>query len=257
LNEKKEIDNKQDIQKTVKGFSLHEKDLLLTEATPLIQATNNNNLLEVQKLIKEGVDVNKDIGGYGGTSGLMPLMVAAQNANIKIMKELIHAGANVNERAWVDQPHAGKPVLWYAIDNGLPEAVNILIENGANPNAYTENPIIVEKRPQTNIRNLPLISAAINSHKSISIIKKLIVTGADVNQKGVVGDWTPLMVAAYRGYTDAVKELLKAGADPSLKNSQDSGWIWYRYGRTALDYAKEQGHKDIVQILQNQALSAR
>jgi len=104
-------------------------------------------------------------------------------------------------------------------------------------------PIIDPKERYTNVRNLPLLSAAINRRASIDIIRALIAGGADLNQKALWVGWTPLMVAAYCGYTDAVEALLKAGADASLENKED-GY------RTPLDYATDGEHKDIIQMLQ-------
>jgi ankyrin repeat protein len=50
------------------------------------------------------------------------------------------------------------------------------------------------------------------------------------------------MLAASSGNTDLVKELLTRGADVSGKYAQT--------GQTALTLAKDNGHDDIVQLLQ-------
>ena len=52
--------------------------------------------------------------------------------------------------------------------------------------------------------------------------------------------WTALMYASLFGYIEIVKELIKAGVD-----------IKDRYGDTALDWAKDEGHNDIVELLRN------
>ena len=51
-----------------------------------------------------------------------------------------------------------------------------------------------------------------------------------------------------KGNFEAIKELLKAGADKTLKNYRDGG-------RLATDYAREQGHMDIVALLEDNRLS--
>lgn len=56
-----------------------------------------------------------------------PLKVAAQNGNIEQMKEYIRRGADVNEKDSV----GGYPIM-YAAFKGNKEAVNLLIENGAD-----------------------------------------------------------------------------------------------------------------------------
>ncbi|HZI27361.1 MAG TPA: ankyrin repeat domain-containing protein [Gemmatimonadaceae bacterium] len=53
---------------------------------------------------------------------------------------------------------------------------------------------------------------------------------------------TTLMFAADAGHIDTVKELLQRGADV---DRVDTG------GRTALDFARERGHEDIVALLQS------
>lgn len=171
-----------------------------------------------------------------------PLMKAAGKGNICKMKKLIAKNANVNAVAWRSQPHGGKPVLRYAIDSGSTKAVKLLIDAGADVNEFTECPFIHSTRKQANERNLFLLAAAINSCASIGIIRKLINGGADVNKGSIMGDLTPLMIASYRGHSKVVKELLKAGADKTIKNIQDGK-------RSAIDYAREQGHADIIKIL--------
>ena len=50
---------------------------------------------------------------------------------------------------------------------------------------------------------------------------------------------TALMCASYQNYPDVVRELLKAGADPT-----------YEYaGTTSRDLAEQQGNREIVKIL--------
>jgi len=58
-------------------------------------------------------------------------------------------------------------------------------------------------------------------HNDPAAVGKLIAGGADVNQLDPNGD-APLVMAAYRGHTDIVRQLLDAGADlaavdPSMK----------------------------------------
>lgn len=170
-----------------------------------------------------------------------PLMQAVINQDIEHIKQLIKAGEDVNAVAYRDWPHGGKPVLRYAIDTHSWEIVRILLEAHANPNNFTESPLISENRT-SNVRNISLLSHAINSHAPLTIITELITFGAHLDgSPKICGDWSALMIAAYRGYTEAVILLLDKGADILAINSTD--------GKTALDYAKEQKHTDIIEIL--------
>lgn len=218
-----------------------------TKESELIVAAQKGDLLAVKKALETGADVNWAPMWGEGVRGGTALMKAASKGNTEIMKVLIDAGAEVSEIEGRDQPHAGKPVLRFAIESGSPEAVRMLIKAGARLNEFTEDPILrTHGFHKANARNIPLLSSAIKSRASIVVIDELIAGGADVNQKDMhkVG-WTPLMIAAYTGYTDAAKKLLAADADKTLKNPQDGN-------RTALDYAKERGHKEIVALLQDQ-----
>lgn len=174
-----------------------------------------------------------------------PLMKAAQQAKIEEMKELIKAGAYVNEVAFRDQPHGGYPVLRYAIDSGCLQAVQILLEAGANLHDFTESPIIYDDfNCKANVRNLSLLSHAVNSGAPICIIKELLNKGAHIDgAPKICGDWSPLMIAAYRGNIEAVIILLQAGAEVDSINAMDQ--------KTALDYAKEENHVEIIKILQD------
>jgi ankyrin repeat protein len=173
------------------------------------------------------------------------LMKAARRANIQEMNNQIKAGADVNAVAFCDWPHGGKPVLRYAIDSGNLEAVQILLAAEADPNNFTESPLIYsEHSKKANMRNLSLLSHAINSGASIAIIKELINNGAHLDgSPKIAGDWSALMIAAFRGNKEAVIALLQAGADIWAVNKMDN--------KTALDYAKEMKHNEIIKILES------
>jgi len=67
---------------------------------------------------------------------------------------------------------------------------------------------------------------------------KLLDAGADVN--ATFFERTPLMLAAFRGKKDCVRKLLKAGADVDILCE----------GLTAVGFAEEAGHEDIVTLIQ-------
>jgi ankyrin repeat protein len=53
---------------------------------------------------------------------------------------------------------------------------------------------------------------------------------------------TALIDAAHSGHTDVVKELIRHGADPTLKNNEN---------KTAADIARENGHDGLIKTLEN------
>jgi uncharacterized protein len=65
--------------------------------------------------------------------------------------------------------------------------------------------------------------------------------GADINAVNSVGV-TALHMAAHRGHADIVQLLLKRGADASI--------VTPRQKETALDYARDGGHSEVVKLLE-------
>lgn len=173
------------------------------------------------------------------------LMHASLAADLKEMIRLILSGADVNAVAFRDQPHGGFPVLRYAIDSHSHEAVHLLLEAGANVHDLTESPLIIKAFlcvPGPSVRNLSLLSHAVHTKAPINIIEALLEHGADVNgNPKIASDWSALMIAAFVGYTEAVQVLLAAGANKTAVNAMD--------GKTALDYAQQQGQTEIIKLL--------
>jgi len=119
----------------------------------------------------------------------------------------------------------GNPPLLSAVNKGDTIEVRRLVEAGANVNAETDSGVT------------PLMNAAGMGNKEA--VELLIQKGANVNHR-TSGNFTPLMQAALVGKTEIVKILLDAGADPTVK---DTG------GRTAINWAEDQKHDDIVQLI--------
>jgi hypothetical protein len=135
-----------------------------------------------------------------------------------LVKMLLVSGANVNEKDQADMP-----LLIKTIDLGKIVQARLLIEFGADTNCQDQN------------GDTPLAYAAAKLPK---IIPALLDKGAEINRRhsGI----TALMVAADNGTPDAVKYLLRGGADVQLRDKQ---------GRTALYYAQGRGHTQIVSLL--------
>jgi ankyrin repeat protein len=207
--------------------------LCLCKTCPLIDAIKKADIVCVDQLIADGVDVNDQGSSFDDYS---PLMIAARQGEIEIMEKLILAGANVNAQEGYDQPHVGTTVLYHAILSEKFEAVELLIDSGAEVNDYVSGNFA-----PMYLRCLSLLSVAIGLRVPIEIIELLIKREADVNQIGWVCYFTPLMVAAYVGYTQAVEALLDAGADKNIVNEKNNN-------KMALDYAKEQGYQEIVNL---------
>jgi ankyrin repeat protein len=73
------------------------------------------------------------------------------------------------------------------------------------------------------------------------VVRELLKRGADPNLKNKL-DGTPLMFAAANGHLDVVRELVAGGADIAIKDSQ---------GRTARMWAEKGGFTEVANFLRN------
>lgn len=106
----------------------------------------------------------------------------------------------------------------------------------------------IKNRPPPAIKPPKIYMAA--DDRNINLIKKLIKSGANVNEplmvdragiRGEVG-WTALMIASAKNYDDVVAILLKAGADPAIKTKK---------GETAYSIARSFESKEVLKLLEN------
>lgn len=156
--------------------------------TPLVTAAMMGHHDVVRLLLDEGADVEK-----AGMNGATPLMIAASMGHLEVMRLLLEAGANA------DAAHkfAESTALHFAAEMGQIEACRLLCQSGANPQA---------KKIQG---GTPLHVAADSNQSNIAeVLVK--VCKADTEAL-LLGDTTPLYLAAQKGFTAVVRVLLVAG----------------------------------------------
>lgn len=102
----------------------------------------------------------------------------------------------------------GNTALQYAVTYGHADAVAMLLRRGASVNALDRDS-----------RNCPLW-LAINNQNDASVLTRLIGAGARVNEltDASPGCPTALHLAARDGFAGAVRVLLEAGADATVRN---------------------------------------
>ena len=76
----------------------------------------------------------------------------------------------------------------------------------------------------------------------VETVELFLKRGAEVNVQGTLEGFTPLMTAAAEGQAEVVRQLLDHGADRSLKDTD---------GDTALTFARQNGHVEVVALLEN------
>jgi ankyrin repeat protein len=100
-----------------------------------------------------------------------------------------------------------------------------------------DNPKAPEWRDRAG--NTALMMAVINGSKRQEIIDMLVEFGADVNAQNNHGG-NALARAAHFGHESTVRQLLKLGANPDMKDMA---------GQDACDWAKMNGHREIADII--------
>jgi hypothetical protein len=79
-------------------------------------------------------------------------------------------------------------------------------------------------------------------HNKPEVLKVLVHAGTNINNQQVNGGHTPLHLAAVMGHIDAVKVLLQAGTDRTLRN---------QFNQTAEEGARSSGHNDLAELIKN------
>lgn len=179
-------------------------------------AAFNGKMSVIQSVLESNMDVNA-VDENGQTAFAM----AAHGGHMEIVKLLIKHGAEI------DRPDAvGITPLAMAAFNGHTEIVKLLIEKGADVNAADVQ------------GNTPIVHASGGTVPET--VQVLIDAEADIDVRFGDEKWTPLMMAAAEGSLECAKVLLKAGANQSVKDTD---------GETALDFAKEKGHTELIELL--------
>ncbi|KAK6911375.1 Ankyrin repeat [Dillenia turbinata] len=181
--------------------------------TPLIHAARQGHSATAKFLLEHGANpcIASDLGATAlhHSSGL---------GDIELLTFLLSKGIDIDS-----QSDAGTPLIW-AAGHGQQEAMKVLLEHHANPNAETDDGIT------------PLLSAVAAS--SLACLELLIQAGASVNI--VAGGATPLHIAADNGSPDIINCLLKAGADPNVVDEDDL---------KPIQVAAARGNRGAVEIL--------
>ena len=194
---------------------------------PLHIAIKNYHYDMIAPLVDAGALVNEE----AGTERLTPLMLAVANNAASGVRQVLNAGADLEYR----QSDTGRTALDYAAFNRNTVAARVLVDFGADVNAMDKTGLT------------PLMLAAENGDTGMTGV--LIEARADIDfRRGGNNRETALMRAAYKGSSDVVKALLKAGADPILTDT---------FNHTALKYAEnayQHGTRFVLEEAEQKAL---
>jgi len=195
--------------------------------------------------VKEEVDtLNGGVAGYikqvGSVGGLTALHHAVRQGNLDAAMALLDGGANINDTSLVD----GTTPLLMAIINGQFDVAIRLVERGAKPNLASSSgmaPLYATINSQWAPRSRYPQPQAIQTQRTthLELMEALLAKGADVNARLKKQPWyfaynncgnpncglenidgtTPFWRATYALDLDAMKLLIKHGADPKLAST--------------------------------------
>ena len=212
--------------------------------TPLTIAGWKGSVEAMERLVLLGADVNT-VNNNGHT----PLWYTMDNPDATEM--LLRHGANPE----VTQPLDDElfPLIIAAIEGGETSVAEVLLKYGANPNCRTilnpDDPNVGANYPYVpaggyyhNTRT-PLWIAARDIHKSL--VRQLLLHGADPNARGGEKATTPLYWAIRYGNITIATTLLDNGADPNAPIRLGRG----KHRLTPLRFAIQQNQRDIARTL--------
>ena len=246
----------------------------LTGGTILMHASISGSAQIVELLLQAGADPNMSIktpidksmlitisethfsneSHFVGNEaiGCTALMLACEGGHLEVVQLLLKANANPNH----EQEGTGITALIIAANKGFSDIVQQLLEYGADPN-------IGDKNGRTAIHyvimlddtEIPQPNEKMMSDK-LEILQLLIVKGINVNIKDR-NEVTALMIASINGFTEAVKLLLQAGADPNIEQHIPVKELFitsnlpktHTIRFTALMYASVQKNSEVTELL--------
>ncbi len=205
--------------------------------TALMWAAAEGHTEVVETLIEAGADFRTPVD-----SGFTPLLFAVREGRMGVVRALLKAGADPNETIEPqgprrnDWPREGASALLLAVANAHFELAALLLDAGADPNANLPGYTVLHamapvRNPGVGDNDPPPEGSG--SMSSIELVRKLAAHGADLNApmtKPVnLGNTrlnklgaTPFLVAAQSADAELMRTLAELGADPLLRNEENS-----------------------------------
>ena len=161
----------------------------------LMIAASKGYILEVDRLIKKGADINSETD-----EGVTPLIFAVSNNYTKIAKMLIEYGSDVNKLT-----NQYETPLIIAVKNQNEEIAEALIRGGADID-------LTDKYDAT-----PLHYAAVYGY--LQFVDMLLYYDASIDKKTVEGS-SPLLAAIWAGNADVADLLVQKGANMETRDDE-------------------------------------
>ena len=212
-----DTDGKTWIHYAVRGGSSKETLQVIINHGADVNATNKNNLTALMIACMKGyidaIDVLLSAGAdpsIADTKGETWIHYAVQgDCSKEILQATIDHGADVNSTNM-----NGETALLVACKNGNIDAIDVLLNAGADPN-------------NANAKDETCIHHAVFKDCSKETLQAIIDHGADVCSATNENNLTAFMIACQKGNINALNVLLNAGADRSIVDTKGETWIHY------------------------------
>ena len=195
----------------------------------------------IDKLIERGANIEMSDPRHHKTA----LIWAAETGSPDTVKILLAHGADV-----MRQDDYGSSALHYASANARLETVQALLEKGADPNLLDEEqkvPLIKVAWGQRFFLGYKWWDPSMSSREKTASL--LLNARADVFAVDLDGK-SALHYAAENGYLDVLKTLVAKGGGDLIELQDRQKW-------TALMYARERAHSDVVKYLRRRLLGKK
>ena len=209
--------------------------------TAMMWAAAEGHVEVVEVLLEIGADFRTPL-----ESGFTPFLFAVREGRIGVMHALLNAGADVNETVQALVPRTpvpggrglpeGASALLVAVMNAHFELAAELLDARADPNAdvpgYSVLHVMPKVRNPGGGDNDPAPEGS-GTMSSLELVRKLAAHGADLNatmtRRARLNNTrfnemgaTPFMLAALTADTELMMTLAELGADPLLRNAENS-----------------------------------
>ena len=183
-------------------------------------ATSTVNMGFFENWIRGRDNIRKKVNNW--IPLLSPLMVAITNGDVTVVNVLLQNGANANAFA-VNEDYSRSALMLASIGNNA-EIVKILIDFGADVNVQNNN-------------GWTALTFAASYSKNPQVVTTLLNFGANVNAKDKDNDTVLINAVHYNENIEIIKILLQSGAYVNAKNNS---------GQTALDMATNEKVKNTI-----------
>lgn len=208
---------------------------LSSHASEIHNAASKGDIEGVRKALAKGEEVvwlaSNPSDKYEWPKGTA-LHWSVNSGHIEIVKLLIEKGSDINKRTYAGDSRIRETPLEIAAYKNNYEIAKLLLDSGANIEGSGQNFF------------WPLYSAS--KIGNIKLIQLFIKSGANLNRTGVDG-YSAIHVAIEKKQIKAIKFLLENKFNPNLVGMHDN----IPMGSTPLQFAKEKGNKEIINLLQS------